>query len=322
MFEQVFQGTKLCMPNAIYTYSAPAWGRVAFSKYLGAFVAIGYRGDTGTWMYRIFLDGTSVLLGQADLMLYAGPFARINGTLAFGHNTLDSPYSPRLIGAHEVSGTPNPNMVISPDNIDLISLLLVDEVNRRRVHSDGIFQQVKVCDLDTGSLLATITHNRGSSNTGSWVEPGVMAVFDYTSGKVTFIDYLHKYEVTGTGRIDPNCKLAAYDCLDRVIWAIDADGYARVYTTVSWPITLSAPAFVSTPVYGVKANPVRVRLTGEDGEASPGWWVHWTMAEPAIGSLRLDKSKTDAGGYADNIYFGPADNSPGAVTIQAAVVVP
>jgi hypothetical protein len=51
--------------------------------------------------------------------------------------------------------------------------------------------------------------------------------------------------------------------------------------------------------------------------------VHWSLKGlPARGYLLKDKSKTDADGYAENFYFGPAAvGEVGSETIQVRVAV-
>ena len=73
-----------------------------------------------------------------------------------------------------------------------------------------------------------------------------------------------------------------------------------------------------------KANLVKARLTGQDGEPCPGWWVHWELEDAGdgmIGSMDKSVSLTDAAGWAECLYFGPADNQPGSCRIQARVVL-
>ena len=69
---------------------------------------------------------------------------------------------------------------------------------------------------------------------------------------------------------------------------------------------------------------MRVRLTGQDGEPLPGWWVNWELegvGGEIIGSLDKYGNLTDADGYASNLYIGPDDGSTGQCKIKARVVL-
>jgi hypothetical protein len=96
------------------------------------------------------------------------------------------------------------------------------------------------------------------------------------SGKIRIIDYLSSPRVLESGRLDP-FKVAAYDSAFHLFFAIGTDHKARVYCREAWPAGLSAPIFEPATVYGLKANRVQTRLTGQDGEPCPDWWVHWEL---------------------------------------------
>ena len=70
----------------------------------------------------------------------------------------------------------------------------------------------------------------------------------------------------------------SFDCVNKVIVSLGADLKTRVYVLDAWPATLGNPVFSPSTVKGLKGNTVSVRLTGQDGEPCPGWWVHWILA--------------------------------------------
>ena len=91
------------------------------------------------------------------------------------------------------------------------------------------------------------------------------------------MDYLFGLNVVEAGRIDPH-RVAAYDSAFQVLVSIGVDNKTRVYCREAWPYALSNPVFDPATVYGLKGNTVKVRLTGQEGEPCPGWWVHWELA--------------------------------------------
>jgi hypothetical protein len=129
--------------------------------------------------------------------------------------------------------------------------------------------------------------------------------------------------VVEKGSIDP-FRVAAYDCQHHNFVAIGTDGKVRVYSREAWPAVLSAPTFEPAVVYGLKANKVKTRLTGHEGEPCKDWWVHWELEGvngPVIGSLDKAVSKTDEDGYAENFYFGPDEGLTGQNKLTVRVVL-
>ena len=172
--------------------------------------------------------------------------------------------------------------------------------------------------------MGEIVHNAGEYFASlAWVQPGQVAGLCRTSGKVRIMDYLSSPRVLATGRIDP-FKVAAYDSTFKLFFTIGTDHKTRVYCGELWPNGLSAPVFEPATVYGLKGNRVRIRLTGQDGEPLPGWWVNWELEGVGggiIGSLDKYGNLTDADGYASNLYIGPDDGSTGQCKIKARVVL-
>ena len=127
------------------------------------------------------------------------------------------------------------------------------------------------------------------------------------------MDYLFGLNVVEAGRIDPH-RVAAYDSAFHVLVSIGTDNKTRVYCREAWPYALSNPVFDPATVYGLKGNTVKVRLTGQEGEPCPGWWVHWELASVGGAPLGyLDKyvSKTDKDGYAWNLISVLMTTPPG-----------
>lgn len=82
------------------------------------------------------------------------------------------------------------------------------------------------------------------------------------------------------------------------------------------PAAVSVPAALSAVKKGF-VSPIRVQVTGAQGEPVPALPVDWTLPTPGGGSLGATQSLTDADGYAIVDYIAP--NTTGSMTIQAAV---
>jgi hypothetical protein len=272
---------------------------------------------------RVFRDGTRVKFGTTS-----GGYAllgRVKGFPAYWNQ-----WTGQVHPAFEINGLPNPNEVLNPNwnigyNLGPSTLVgkFIDDVNQVYLHQPNV-SRIDVHNLENGEKVEEIVHNSGEYFASiAWVQPGQVAGLCRTSGKVRIMDYLSSPRVLESGRIDP-FKVAAYDSAFHLFFAIGTDHKARVYCREAWPAALSAPVFDPATVYGLKANRVTTRLTGQDGEPCPGWWVHWELAD-AGGGLRgcLDNyaTKTDEAGWAKSRYFGPADNQPGSCKIKARVVL-
>ena len=327
MYEKTFESTKLVTPGG----ASPAnWTQMIFVTPWDAF----FCANTWEWA-RVFRDGTKVAYGVPS----GGytPIPRVGGYAGFYSG------NGRVYGTYEIDQLPNPNEVLNPDWPIPYALApwtnvgaFLDDQNQRYLYQPNA-NSVRVYDLRTGAILGTITHNTGEYfKSLNWVQHGQVAGLASSSGKVKIIDYLFGLNVVEAGRIDPH-RVAAYDSAFQVLVSIGVDHKTRVYCREAWPYALSNPVFDPATVYGLKGNTVKVRLTGQEGEPCPGWWVHWYLAggwwspgdghgAPAqqffpLGYLDKHVSKTDKDGYAWNLYFGPDDGETGHTTIRCSVVL-
>lgn len=313
MYEKVFQGTKTCLPPFYPGQTSSFFYGFIYSKYWDACFALG---QSGYWkgVNKVYKDGTVVQYGQSP---YWSPIPVNNGSIAWRLDHL-------WYEADPFTGLPITTSLLNPiEMVDWYRAILIDKKNRLwiqwRSWPYGNGDAITVKNLDTDAFIVTIVHNKGTHDNVSWVRDGVLCIIHFSTGQVVFIDYLYTRSVIGLGHIEP-CKWATYDCKNNVIVAIDPSDHTQVYVMEFWPYTLSNPTFVSTPVYSGQANTVKVRLTGQDGEVCPDWWIHWLLTG-STGYLQKTVSKTDANGYAENIFYGPADNSPGSNTIRTSVVL-
>jgi len=313
MYEKTFESTKLATPKD----SAAPWTQMIFVTPWDAF----FCANMWEWA-RVFRDGTRVAYGVPS----GGytPLPRVGGYAAFYSG------NGRVYGAYEIDQLPNPNEVLNPDwlidyshaSSSLVGAF-IDDRNQRYLHQPNA-SSVRVYDLRTGAVLGAITHNTGEYfKSLNWVQHGQVAGICSGSGKVKIMDYLSGMNVVEAGRIDPH-RVAAYDSAFNVLVAIGTDHKTRVYCREAWPYTLSNPVFDPAAVYGLKGNTVKVRLTGQEGEPCPGWWIHWELVGVGGAPLGyLDKyvSQTDKDGWAWNLYFGPDDNAVGQTKIRTWVVL-
>lgn len=311
MYEKTFESGITTKP----TSASGSWLGMVFVFPWDAFLLSG-----STELAKVFRDGTKVQ--------YAIPsgghtlLSRVGGYAAFYVG------DGKVYGAYELDQLPNPNEVLNPlwpvpYALSPNSQIGVMVDDRRGLWLRCANQNaLGVYDLKNGALLKTVTHGAGEYlKTLSWAQEG-QVVGVGPSGKVRVIDYLAG-AVVETGRVDAH-MLAAYDCAFKVTAALGQDWKMRIYCREAWPHALSNPAFEPAQVRGLQANLVRVRLTGQDGEPCPDWWVHWSLEAPggpAPGRLDRYVSKTDKDGWASNFYFGPDDGSTGQATVKAWVAV-
>jgi len=311
MYEKIFQSTKLAQP----IQSGDYWQKLCFISTWDAFLAV----SIFEWS-RVFRDGTKVKYGKPSGSYV--PLGRVKGFAAWC--TTSGIINP----AFEINGLPNPNERLNPTWTIPLGYMpssttgrFIDDLNQVYLHQPNA-NRIDIYHLGTGVKLGEITHNAGEYfHSIAWVKPGQVAGMCKTSGKTRIMDYLSSPRVLETGRIDP-FRVAAYDCAFHLFVSIGYDHKTRVYCREAWPASLSNPVFVPASVYSLKANLVRVRLTGQDGEPAPGWWVHWELEDAGDGILgATDKpvSLTDADGWAECLYFGPNDNQPGQCRIKARV---
>ncbi len=327
MYEKTFESTKTAPTS--HGASAP-WTQLVFVYPWDAFLAV----SLFEWA-RIFRDGTKITFvspsGGYTLL------GRVGGYAAFW--TGDGTVFP----AYEIDQLPNPNEVLNPAwkvpymlSPAYSGMAFVDDRRGLWVKSDGV-NTVSVYSLASGEKVRTINHGAGDYFKAlQWVQDRHVAGIT-AGGKVRIIDYVSG-AVVETGRIDPH-RAAAYDCAFHVLVSVGTDDKVRVYCREAWPYALSAPELDPGVACPWMANALKVRLTGQDGEPCPGWWVHWALegASPIYGDPHgppvssdagaplgcLDKyvSKTDQDGYAWNTYWGPDAALPGTDKIKAHVVV-
>jgi hypothetical protein len=314
MYEKTFESTKLAAPGGA---SPQNWTQMIFVTPWDAFFCV----NLWEWA-RVFRDGTKVAFGVPS----GGytPLPRVGGYAGFYSG------NGRVYGAYEIDQLPNPNEILNPEwAIDYgkapssSSGAFIDDLNQVYLWQSG-YNWMNISDLKTGAALGAIQHNAGERfKTIAWVQHGQVAGICSGSGKVKILDYLYGLNVVESGRIDPH-RVAAYDSAFHVLVAIGTDNKTRVYCREAWPYVLSNPVFEPAQVYGLKGNTVKVRLTGQEGEPCPGWWIHWQLegvGGPPLGYLDKYVSRTDKNGYAWNTYFGPDDNAVGQTKVKAWVVL-
>ena len=329
MYEKTFESTKLATPGGAIPQN---WTQMIFVTPWDAFFCV----NLWEWA-RVFRDGTKVVYGTPSGSYT--PLPRVGGYTSFYNG------SGYVYGAYEIDQLPNPNEVLNPDWVIPYGLApssivgaFIDDLNQRYVRPQNA-NVLGVYDLKTGALIGSVTHNAGEYfKTIAWVQEGQVAGICTNNGKVKIMDYLFGLKVIESGRIDPH-RVAAYDSAFHVIVAIGTDHKTRVYCREAWPYVLSNPVFEPAQVYGLKGNTVKVRLTGQEGEPCPGWWVHWALegvspvygdphgppvlpgADAPLGYLDKYVSQTDRDGYAWNLYFGPDDNAVGQCKLRTWVVL-
>ena len=309
MYEKVFESTKLVVLG-----SNEGIGGLIYIKSWDACFCMCWN-----WA-RHFKDGTFVRFGQPTGT--SALVSRVGGTLA--HQVAGN-----LYGCSEINGLVDYIQHLNPNwglgYADAMSAMLVDDANRLWI--GGYHNTLTIKNLDSGAVVKVVpTHfsNADWINYIGWSADGQLCCIACNTGKVEFFDYL-TYESLGTGRIDP-CLLASYDCTNNVIVSLGSDFKTRVYVLAAWPAALGNPVFSPSTVKGLQGNTVSVRLTGQDGEPCPGWWVHWILAAAPgpsgpFGWLKTYQSKTDANGYAWNVYYGPDSGETGQTIIQTSVVL-
>jgi hypothetical protein len=315
MYEKIFESTKLVQPVA----TGDSWQHLGYVSTWDAFMA-----QSNSEWSRVFRDGSRVKFGKPS-----GSYAmlgRVKGFQAYW-----SLWSLKVNPAFEINGLPNPNEVLNP-NWDIgysqgpsaLAGKFIDDFNQVYLNQPNA-SRIDIHNLENGQKVGEIIHNVGEYFASiAWVQPGQVAGLCRTSGKVRIMEYLRNPGVLESGRIDP-FKVAAYDSTFHLFVTIGTDHKTRVYCREAWPYALSNPVFEPAQVYGLKANLVKTRLTGQDGEPCPDWWVNWELlgvgGNAPLGYLDKYVSQTDKNGYAWNLYFGPDDNAVGQTKIRARVVL-
>ena len=316
MYEKIYQSDDLV---ATEKFPAPLWRWLFYLRHWDAFLAL-----TTTHYAKVFRDGTAVFFGQRSGSYE--PVGRVDGLLAWW-----SRWTEEVCPAFQINGLPNPNQVLNPNwNItyglgpDSVRGVFVDERKMVYLHQPNA-SRIDIYDLETGQKTEEINHNTGEYfHALAWVQEGQVAGFCKSSGKVRIMTYLGgQKKVIEADRIDP-FLLAAYDSEHHLFFAVGTDYRARVYCREAWSEGLSAPVFEPATVYGLKANRLKTRLTGDGGKPIPDMWVHWDLEGvngPVIGSLDKAVSKTDEDGWAKNIYYGPDEGLTGWNKVKVRTVL-
>jgi hypothetical protein len=277
-------------------------------------------------LYKVFRDGTQVEVGQC-LISNFGLGSRVNGRHYWGRYVLGTGWI--LNGADELTGQWHSTEVLNPTwsmlAADWAQGSFLDDVSgvllrNRRSRVGGVYHAfIDKYNLADGTVLTSLdlgAYNKAFDNI-VWVKRNQVVLINYATGYVTLVDY-GTMELLFTSKIDP-CRLAAYDCEYDNIISLGTDYLLRQWTMTPFPASLSGPAFTTAP-HKLMGTEVKVQLTGSEGEACSGWWVHWVL-DVGHGYLEKEVSKTDEDGYAKNYYWGPAAYI-GPETIQVRVVGP
>lgn len=314
MYEQIYESLTPVGPMN------GSWHHLFYLYFWDAFLGI-----TSTHYARLFRDGTIIFFGKRSGSLEA--LGSAGGTVAYCG--LDGTLYP----CFDLNGLPNQNIILNPNwkipqgmrpksmvhgtFVDEKQELYIWQIDKNRV---GIY------NLRNGQQVGEVVHNAGELFvTIAFVRENEVAGLCRVSGKVRIIRYAgNDLGVVETGRLNP-FTAGAYDSQHHVFLTVGTDGKARNYCREAWPHTLSAPTFVDGKIYNLKGNRVRTRLTGEDGEPCPDWWVHWELegvdGYPVLGHMDKPVSKTDKDGWAENIYLGPVENLSGKNILKVRVVL-
>ena len=271
-----------------------------------------------TTAHKLFMDGTCIEMGS----LITGNIFYLS--VAGGHQGHYNVLADKAYRGDEITFQIDPNQVImtawggpipgSGDFVDPENDLLL-----RKVGGSIYYYRIS-----TETLLATQEVIPGVVlDSLSWAGRNRVLAFDKDTGKLALVDYLAR-EVLLLSKITP-CHLAAYNPNHEVVVALGTDGKVRVYALEVVPATLSNPEFLpAVPhVHRLMGYTVRVQLTGDEGEACPGYWIQWSLlGEPPKGQLEKEYSRTDESGYAENFWFGPSGaGETGSETVKAQVTV-
>ncbi|MBM4286891.1 MAG: hypothetical protein FJ135_01865 [Deltaproteobacteria bacterium] len=315
MYEQIFESAL----SARGSEASPDWRYLFYLRSWDAFLAL-----SALKYARVFRDGTAITFGDRSGSYEA--LGRVNGAFAYW-----SPWTRKVYSAFDINGLPNPNEVLNPAwDIEYAFApnsgagTFIDDIRKLYFHQPNS-NRLDILDLDTGKKVDEIVHNAGERFAAiAWVQQGQVAGLCRASGKMRIMTYLGENRVIETGRISP-FKVAAYDCEYHLFFTIGTDYKTRIFCREAWPAALSVPVFEPAQVYGFNANEVKTRLTGQDGEPCPGWWVHWALEGIGgglpIGSLDKAVSETDKDGWAENYYYAPDSGQTGQTKIKTSVVL-
>jgi len=316
MYEKIYESDTLVVGEADQT---PDWRWLFYLRHWDAFLGL-----TPTHYAKVFRDGTTIFFGKRSGSYE--PVGRVDSLLAYWGRWTEA-----LCPAFPINGLPNPNVVLNPGwNIeygmgpDSVTGTFVDERRMVYLHQPNT-HRIDIYSVETRQKTGEIQHNTGEYfHSLAWVQEGQVAGFCKASGKIRIMTYLGSdKKVIESDRIDP-FRVAAYDSEHHLFFAVGTDYRARLYCREAWSENLSAPTFEPASVYGLKANRLKTRLTGDDGKPIPGMWVHWELEGvdgPIIGSLDKAVSMTDKDGWAENFYYGPDEGLTGLNKVKVRVAL-
>jgi hypothetical protein len=272
---------------------------------------------------KVFRDGTQVYLGSPSWNWSLG--SRQGGrAIWFPYST--NPVS--VYAADEITGQPRPEEILNPSwPIPFMSWKsgdCLDDLLGLFIHSQfGMNGPIKIFRLQDGYLLGQMPVTGASYDFLAPAGPGRVLACLKSSGQVALLDYVHQTWLW-QGRVRP-FLCACYDLHHNLVITLEGDKKIRVYLTTAAPATLAAPSFnpAVAQAHRLHGYKVKARLTGDGGEACPGYWIAWTLTgQPPKGYLDQPYSQTDQEGYAENYYFGPAAAGDiGSETIQVKAVI-
>ena len=279
---------------------------------------------------KVFRDGTYFKMGCR--VAFSGNFlsaengrgaAWFSADGAVNVALLDEIVGLPLLG-EPLNGADLKNKVVKGSFLDHVKGLVYTPGSR--VSSGGVYyQEIKIYSLSTGALTNTLyvqfssapdwapanskLHYANASSLLLSADNRNVVVFDRVTGAVNF-----------QGMIDANRRGVAYDSTHNVIIALLNSGQVAVYALNNVGYALSAPSLSPAPALYTLSK-VTTRLTSADDQGVAGKAILWWLTN-GKGALEKPYSLTDADGYAENWYYGPAgDFGLGSETVNVEVVV-
>lgn len=337
MLELLYMSTKtvtfgVAIPKAIYLAS---WDGVLYND---TTYSIG-----GSDFRKFFKDGTSFAMGQAE---FTGQYLSAEGgrgaAKVYSYIHDDGYYDQTDVAMlDEVSGLPLLGQTINRVDMTgkvndgsfidhMLGLAYTPGTAWNSQYSAGgwYYQKVLVYSLTTGALVRTldIPYSTGVKWSSMWARlhyvdgasllmcawksaDGRIVVFDRETGKLTF-----------SGLVNHDNRAIVYDSTHHVLIVLLSSGQVAVYALNNVGYALSAPSLSPAPALYTLSR-VKTRLTSASGQGVPSQGVLWYLSGDK-GALEKPYSLTDADGYAENWYYGPAGSfGLGSETINVEVSV-
>lgn len=302
MLDLLYTSSKtLSFSSAEALWHVPAWDAMLFVA------------DGG--LHKVFRDGTQGRIGSKPT--YWGVGGRQDGLF-----WVNDAANPLCYHADDITAQPGPSPVNQswPLPGRWVGGDFIDDARGIYLHRNG--PAIDAYSLADGTHLWQVSVAGYTIDFLAAADPSRVAVL-CKNGKFAVVDYVAA-SVQAQSTIRP-CLCATYDPAHGLVATVESDKRVRIYTATAAPASLAAPYFVPAlpQVTRLAGYVVRTRLTGSASEACPGYWIEWeiTTATPR-GSLEKTYSRTDADGYAENFYFGPAAGGDvGQETITVRVTV-